>query len=144
MNCASKPPYKCELLSVAYITNFRIYKTIWPTKKTAMMFPSRIPVNEWKTARARSTGTMTMLLSPQILAVGNGILTPIETALANPSPGIIMEVDEIYQKTPTPNTKTLRTRLVSFKNYLQEGQYNHLKTAVKGTFTVFPKSPTFV
>lgn len=50
---------------------------------------------------------MTMLLSPQILAVGNGILTPIETALANPSPGIIMEVDEIFQKTPTPNTKTL-------------------------------------
>ncbi len=87
---------------------------------------------------------MTMLLSPQILAVGNGILTPIETALANPSPGIIMEVDEISQKTPTPNTKTLRTRLVSFKNYLQEGQYNHLKTAVKGAFTVFPKSPTFV
>jgi hypothetical protein len=39
---------------------------------------------------------------------------------------------------------TLRTCLVSFKNYLQEGQYNHLKTAVKGTFTVFPKSPTFV
>ena len=38
----------------------------------------------------------------------------------------------------------LRTCLVSFKNYLQEGQYNHLKTAVKGTFTVFPKSPTFV
>ncbi|OIK55781.1 ImpB/MucB/SamB family protein [Oenococcus oeni] len=37
-----------------------------------------------------------------------------------------------------------RTCLVSFKNYLQEGQYNHLKTAVKGTFTVFPKSPTFV
>ncbi|MCT4395345.1 DNA topoisomerase, partial [Lacticaseibacillus paracasei] len=31
----------------------------------------------------------------------------------------------------------LRTCLVSFKNYLQEGQYNHLKTAVKGTFTVF-------
>ncbi|RKW78655.1 hypothetical protein D9C00_13430 [Lacticaseibacillus paracasei] len=26
----------------------------------------------------------------------------------------------------------LRTCLVSFKNYLQEGQYNHLKTAVKG------------
>ncbi|KGH52542.1 ImpB/MucB/SamB family protein, partial [Oenococcus oeni S23] len=26
-----------------------------------------------------------------------------------------------------------RTCLVSFKNYLQEGQYNHLKTAVKGT-----------
>ncbi|TFZ24317.1 ImpB/MucB/SamB family protein, partial [Lactiplantibacillus plantarum] len=24
----------------------------------------------------------------------------------------------------------MRTRLVSFKNYLQEGQYNHLKTAV--------------
>ncbi|RND57009.1 hypothetical protein FAM18157_02831 [Lacticaseibacillus paracasei] len=40
--------------------------------------------------------------------------------------------------------KTIRTCLVSFKNYLQEGQYNHLKTAVKGTFTVFPKSPTFV
>jgi len=39
---------------------------------------------------------------------------------------------------------SLRTCLVSFKNYLQEGQYNHLKTAVKGTFTVFPKSPTFV
>ena len=38
----------------------------------------------------------------------------------------------------------LRTCLVSFKNYLQEGQYNYLKTAVKGTFTVFPKSPTFV
>ena len=38
----------------------------------------------------------------------------------------------------------LRTCLVSFKNYLQEGQYNHLKTAVKGAFTVFPKSPTFV
>ncbi|KRM39220.1 protein TrsI, topoisomerase 1A-like protein [Lentilactobacillus parafarraginis DSM 18390 = JCM 14109] len=38
----------------------------------------------------------------------------------------------------------LGTRLVSFKNYLQEGQYNHLKTAVKGAFTVFPKSPTFV
>jgi transposase len=38
----------------------------------------------------------------------------------------------------------VRTCLVSFKNYLQEGQYNHLKTAVKGTFTVFPKSPTFV
>jgi DNA polymerase V len=38
----------------------------------------------------------------------------------------------------------LRTCLVSFKNYLQEGQYNHLKTAVKGTFTVFPKSPIFV
>ncbi len=38
----------------------------------------------------------------------------------------------------------LRICLVSFKNYLQEGQYNHLKTAVKGTFTVFPKSPTFV
>ncbi|WP_225427656.1 hypothetical protein, partial [Lentilactobacillus diolivorans] len=50
---------------------------------------------------------MTMLLSPQILAVGNGILTPTETALANPSPGIIMEVDEISQKAPTPNTKTL-------------------------------------
>ncbi|AEN99467.1 hypothetical protein LSA_10730 [Fructilactobacillus sanfranciscensis TMW 1.1304] len=50
---------------------------------------------------------MTMLLSPQILAVENGILTPIETTLANPSPGIIMEVDEISQKTPTPNTKTL-------------------------------------
>ncbi|MCT3320492.1 ImpB/MucB/SamB family protein, partial [Lacticaseibacillus paracasei] len=32
----------------------------------------------------------------------------------------------------------LRTCLVSFKNYLQEGQYNHLKTAVKGAFTVFP------
>ncbi|MCK2082325.1 nucleotidyltransferase, partial [Lacticaseibacillus casei] len=31
---------------------------------------------------------------------------------------------------------SLRTRLVSFKNYLQEGQYNHLKTAVKGAFTV--------
>ena len=42
------------------------------------------------------------------------------------------------------NKVTLRTCLVSFKNYLQEGQYNHLKTAVKGTFTVFPKSPTFV
>ena len=41
-------------------------------------------------------------------------------------------------------TVILRTCLVSFKNYLQEGQYNHLKTAVKGTFTVFPKSPTFV
>ncbi|RNE10555.1 hypothetical protein FAM22280_01493 [Lacticaseibacillus paracasei] len=41
-------------------------------------------------------------------------------------------------------TGDLRTCLVSFKNYLQEGQYNHLKTAVKGTFTVFPKSPTFV
>ncbi|RJF34856.1 ImpB/MucB/SamB family protein, partial [Oenococcus oeni] len=27
----------------------------------------------------------------------------------------------------------VRTCLVSFKNYLQEGQYNHLKTAVKGT-----------
>ncbi|KAB1963166.1 ImpB/MucB/SamB family protein [Lacticaseibacillus paracasei] len=40
--------------------------------------------------------------------------------------------------------RRLRTCLVSFKNYLQEGQYNHLKTAVKGTFTVFPKSPTFV
>ncbi|RHX70402.1 ImpB/MucB/SamB family protein, partial [Lacticaseibacillus paracasei] len=26
----------------------------------------------------------------------------------------------------------MRTCLVSFKNYLQEGQYNHLKTAVKG------------
>ncbi|RND61108.1 hypothetical protein FAM18123_01965 [Lacticaseibacillus paracasei] len=38
----------------------------------------------------------------------------------------------------------LRICLVSFKNYLQEGQYNHLKTAVKGAFTVFPKSPTFV
>ncbi|RNE23821.1 hypothetical protein FAM3257_00402 [Lacticaseibacillus paracasei] len=38
----------------------------------------------------------------------------------------------------------LRICLVSFKNYLEEGQYNHLKTAVKGTFTVFPKSPTFV
>ncbi|WP_379823440.1 ATP-binding cassette domain-containing protein [Lacticaseibacillus paracasei] len=42
------------------------------------------------------------------------------------------------------NGQDLRTCLVSFKNYLQEGQYNHLKTAVKGTFTVFPKSPTFV
>ncbi|MCT3356464.1 poly(glycerol-phosphate) alpha-glucosyltransferase, partial [Lacticaseibacillus paracasei] len=31
--------------------------------------------------------------------------------------------------------KLLRTCLVSFKNYLQEGQYNHLKTAVKGAFT---------
>ncbi|AJF17238.1 Recombinase (plasmid) [Lactiplantibacillus plantarum subsp. plantarum P-8] len=41
-------------------------------------------------------------------------------------------------------TNLIRTCLVSFKNYLQEGQYNHLKTAVKGTFTVFPKSPTFV
>ncbi|RNE03614.1 hypothetical protein [Lacticaseibacillus paracasei] len=41
-------------------------------------------------------------------------------------------------------TDLLRTCLVSFKNYLQEGQYNHLKTAVKGAFTVFPKSPTFV
>ncbi len=41
-------------------------------------------------------------------------------------------------------TGDLRTCLVSFKNYLQEGQYNHLKTAVKGAFTVFPKSPTFV
>ena len=41
-------------------------------------------------------------------------------------------------------TPPLRTCLVSFKNYLQEGQYNHLKTAVKGAFTVFPKSPTFV
>jgi hypothetical protein len=39
---------------------------------------------------------------------------------------------------------SIRTCLVSFKNYLQEGQYNHLKTAVKGAFTVFPKSPTFV
>ncbi len=39
---------------------------------------------------------------------------------------------------------SLRTCLVSFKNYLQEGQYHHLKTAVKGAFTVFPKSPTFV
>ncbi len=43
-----------------------------------------------------------------------------------------------------PGRGLLRTCLVSFKNYLQEGQYNHLKTAVKGTFTVFPKSPTFV
>ena len=41
-------------------------------------------------------------------------------------------------------TSWLRTCLVYFKNYLQEGQYNHLKTAVKGTFTIFPKSPTFV
>ena len=41
-------------------------------------------------------------------------------------------------------TNLIRTCLVSFKNYLQEGQYNHLKTAVKGTFTVFPKSSTFV
>jgi len=39
---------------------------------------------------------------------------------------------------------SLRTCLVSFKNYLQEGQYHHLKTAVKGAITVFPKSPTFV
>jgi hypothetical protein len=45
---------------------------------------------------------------------------------------------------PAEVEKRLRTCLVSFKNYLQEGQYNHLKTAVKGTFTVFPKSPTFV
>ncbi|RJF34855.1 ImpB/MucB/SamB family protein, partial [Oenococcus oeni] len=33
----------------------------------------------------------------------------------------------------TPVAALLRTCLVSFKNYLQEGQYNHLKTAVKGT-----------
>ncbi|RNE05439.1 hypothetical protein FAM22279_02836 [Lacticaseibacillus paracasei] len=60
-----------------------------------------------------------------------------ETAVANAVNKMVSQfVDNVYDK--------LRTCLVSFKNYLQEGQYNHLKTAVKGTFTVFPKSPTFV
>lgn len=49
--------------------------------------------------------------------------------------------NKLYKKDLFDN---VRTCLVSFKNYLQEGQYNHLKTAVKGAFTVFPKSPTFV
>ena len=49
-----------------------------------------------------------------------------------------------YGNADKSNTIDVRTCLVSFKNYLQEGQYNHLKIAVKGAFTVFPKSPTFV
>lgn len=70
---------------------------------------------------------MTMLLSPQILAVGNGILTPIETALANPSPGITMEVDEISQKKPTPNTKTLSIVSSNFSTFNNEASRLLLK-----------------
>ncbi|SDA73687.1 hypothetical protein SAMN02983011_02461, partial [Lactobacillus kefiranofaciens] len=47
-------------------------------------------------------------------------------------------MDSFLHNSDTRDGSGLRTCLVSFKNYLQEGQYNHLKTAVKGTFTVFP------
>ena len=59
-------------------------------------------------------------------------------------PGMTVVIGNIKPPNQLKNVLVLRTCLVSFKNYLQEGQYHHLKTAVKGAFTVFPKSPTFV
>ncbi|MCT0950019.1 ImpB/MucB/SamB family protein [Weissella confusa] len=39
--------------------------------------------------------------------------------------------------------RCIRICLVSFKNYLQAGQYNHLKTAVKGAL-ILKKRTIFI
>ncbi|MCT4386084.1 hypothetical protein EFT54_12855 [Lacticaseibacillus paracasei] len=52
----------------------------------------------------------------------------------------------LCQETRDCTHESLQGILLSKEHHLRssDGQYNHLKTAVKGTFTVFLKSPIFV
>ncbi|WP_423492983.1 hypothetical protein [Lacticaseibacillus paracasei] len=92
------------------------------------------------TGASTSTAEVTVSAAPSAARTA----TAAQPAQQQPAQQPAQPQAQQAQQAPAYASRVLRTCLVSFKNYLQEGQYNHLKTAVKGTFTVFPKSPTFV